>query len=61
MVVVVMVFRVVREWVIVVVVVVVVWLAFGTFPGCDVPSTGMVESVIERTGTVGVLVSTRGK
>lgn len=56
-----MVFRVVREWVIVVVVVVVVWLAFGTFPGCDVPSTGMVESVIERTGTVGVLVSTRGK
>lgn len=60
MVVVVMVFRVVREWVIVVVVVV-VWLAFGTFPGCDVPSTGMVESVIEWTGTVGVLVSTRGK
>lgn len=57
MVVVVMVFRVVREWVIVVV----VWLAFGTFPGCDVPSTGMVESVTERTGTVGVLVSTRGK
>lgn len=55
-----MVFRVVREWVIVVVVVV-VWLAFGTFPGCDVPSTGMVESVTERTGTVGVLVSTRGK